>query len=181
MDAEQLEHFILSTVEAEPVPPRFVDRGALLVHCTLNVASGVIIFCGVATLVIVAQFSFTGRLAPGQASSISAFHIVMGGLGLGLAVLPFLTFARMSSVLRNGVLTTARIVDIEAADRPDAPRTAPGTHVVGTRIVDHHLGPYEERFSSDAVFAAVLVPGVEVGVLVHPHRPQVLRDLRPLR
>jgi hypothetical protein len=181
MDAEELDRFILETVEAHPDPPRPVDRGPLLLHCTLNGASAVMIFAGVVTLLIVAQFSFTGRLAPGQASPISMFHVVMGGLGLGLALLPFLTFARFTSVLRNGVLTTARIVEVEPADAVDAPRTAPGTRVVGTRIVDHHLGPFEERFSSDADFAEVLLPGVEVGVLVHPHRPQVLRDLRPVR
>jgi hypothetical protein len=181
VDAEQLDRFILDTVEQQPDAPRHVDRGALLRHCTLNGPSAIMIGAGVATLLIVAQFSFTGRLAPGQDSPLTAFHLVMGGLGLGLALLPFLTFARFASVLRNGVLTTARIVEVEDADGPAAPRTAPGTRVVGTRIVDHHLGPFEERFSSDADYAAVLLPGIEVGVLVHPHRPQVLRDLRPVR
>jgi hypothetical protein len=187
VDAEELDRFILETVEGEPDPPRHLDRGALLIHCTLNLPSAVMLGAGVAILLIVAQFSFTGRLAPGQASSISAFHVVMGGLGFGLMFLPFLTYARFASVLRNGVLTTARIVDVQDvqdvqdAHDSDAPRSAPGARVVGTRIVNHHLGPFEERFSSDAAWTEVLMPGIEVGVLVHPHKPQVLRDLHPVR
>jgi hypothetical protein len=181
VDAEELDRFVLETVEGQPEPPRDVDRGALLVHCTLNLPSAIMLGAGVAILLIVAQFSFTGRLAPGQTSPVSAFHVVMGGLGLGLMLLPFLTYARFASVLRNGVLTTARIVDIQAADDPDAPSAAPGARVVGTRIVDHHLGPFEERFSSDATWSDVLLPGIEVGVLVHPRKPQVLRELHPVR
>jgi hypothetical protein len=182
VNADELDRFILDAVEGEPQPPRRgFDRGALLVHCTLNLPSAVMLGAGVVVLLIVGQFSFTGRLAPGQDSPISMFHVVMGGLGVGLALLPFLTYARFASVLRNGVLTTARIVDVEPADTPGAPRSAPGARVVGTRIVDHHLGPFEERFSSDAEWVEVLMPGIEVGVLVHPSKPQVLRDLHPVR
>ncbi len=181
MDAVQLDRFVLETVEGQPEPPRDVDRGALLIHCTLNLPSAVMLGAGVAILLTVAQFSFTGRLAPGQDSPISAFHVVMGGLGVGLMALPFLTFARFAAVLRTGVLTTARIVDVQDASDPDAPSSAPGARVVGTRIVDHHLGPFEERFSSAAPWTEVLMPGVEVGVLVHPRKPQVLRDLHPVR
>jgi hypothetical protein len=158
-----------------------VARGPLLVHCTLNLPSATMLFAGTVKLLIVAQFSFTGRLAPGQDAPIGAFQIVMGGLGLGLALLPFLTYARFAAILRHGVLTTATVVEVEGADAAGAPPTAPGTRVVGRRIVDHPLGPFEERFSSDAAHAAVLLPGVEVGVLVHPRKPLVLRDLSPVR
>jgi hypothetical protein len=187
VDASELDRFILDTVEADPQPPREIDRGALLVHCTLNLPSAVMLGTGVVVLLIVAEFSFTGRLAPGQDSPISMFHLVMGGLGLGLAVLPFLTYLRFATVLRTGVLTTARIVEVEPAEAPGAPpaaaagAAAAAARVVGTRIVDHHLGPFEERFSSDAAWSEVLVPGIDVGVLVHPYKPQVLRDLHPVR
>jgi hypothetical protein len=181
MNAEELDRFVAEVVERSPETPRDFDRGPLLVHCTLNLPSAVMIAAGVATLSIVARFSFTGELAPGQVGSITAFHLVMGGLGFGLILLPLLVYARFVGVLRRGVLTTARVVESQAIDREvDAPG-APAHRVVGRRIVDHPLGAFEQPFRSDRPFAPALLPGVEMGVLVHPRKPLVLRDLGPIR
>jgi hypothetical protein len=180
MNTEELDRFVTDVLEESPDPPRYFDRGPLLIHCTLNLPSVFMIALGAGTLSIVSRFSFTGELAPGQETSFTAFHLVMGGLGLGLMLLPFLTYARFSSVLRRGVLTTARIVDSEPSRRyglPEAPRTS----VMGGRIVDHPEGAFEQQFRSDAVYAAALVAGVDMAVLVHPRKPLVLRDVGPVR
>jgi hypothetical protein len=181
MNAEELDRFVVETVQRSPETPREVDRGPLLVHCTLNVPSAVMIVAGVATLSIVSRFSFTGALAPGQEGTITAFHVVMGGLGIGLALLPLLVYARFVSVLRHGVLATARVVESQPVRRHAAAPDAPKDGVVGRRIVDHPTGPFEQSFRSDAGYAPALLPGVEMAVLVHPRKPMVLRDLHPIR
>jgi hypothetical protein len=181
VDAEQLDRFVLDVVDEQPSTPREFDRGPLLVHCTLNLPSALLTGVGVATLTIVSRFSFTGELAPGQTSPISAFHVVMGSVGLLMVLLPLLTYARFAGLLRHGVLTTARIVESQPARRYGAAPDTPLTSVVGTRIVEHPLGAFEERFRSDADYAPALMPGVDLAVLVHPRKPRVLRDLRPVR
>lgn len=181
MHAEELERFVLDVVDAQPDPPRDFDRGPLLVHTTLNLPSALLIGIGVATLTIVSRFTFTGELAPGQSSPVSAFSVVMGSLGVLLALLPLLAFARFVFVLRHGVLTTARVVESEPARRYGAAPDAAAGSVIGTRIVEHPRGAFEERFRSDADYAPALLPGVDLAVLVHPRKPQVLRELRPVR
>jgi hypothetical protein len=181
MEADELDRYVLDVVEQQPDPPRTFDRGPLLAHCVLTVPAAVLVAAGATTLSIVARFTFTGDLAPGQGSSVSMFSLVMGALGVGLVALPLVTYLRFTAVLRHGVLTTARVVASEPAGRHGAPSDAPAGGVVGTRIVEHPLGPYEERFRSDAAYAPALLPGVDLAVLVHPRRRVVLRDLHPVR
>lgn len=181
MDAGELDLFILEVVDAQPATPRDFDRGPLLVHCTLNAPSALMLGLGAVTLGIVSRFTFTGALAPGQSSPITAFAVVMGALGIGLILLPFATYVRFVAVLRDGVLTTARIVEAQPAEDDVVAAIPHRPAVVGRRVVEHPSGPFEEPFTSTAAYAPALLPGVEVAVLVHPHHPRVLRELRPVR
>lgn len=174
MDADALDRFVREVVDRQPETPRDFAQRPLLVHCTCNLPSAVLIGLGVVTLGVVVRFAVTGELAPGQEHTITGFHATMGSFGLGLVALPLLTYTRIAFVLRRGVRTTARVTDVTSGPGgPAAAQRAP--HRVGTWIVDHPLGPYEAPFRR--VEGDRRVVDDEVAVLVHPRRPVVLREL----
>lgn len=177
MDAVQLDNLVRETISAEPDPPRPVPRWALLEHSLLNAPALVVIAVGVVTLWVVSRFTFTGQLAPGQGSQLTAFSVLLGGLGLGLIGLPLLTYLRLARTLRHGLRAVARVTELDLPDTPaelDAEARRSSRRVRGHRLVEHPAGLFEEPFELEAEWADQLAIGTEIDVIVHPQRPRVL-------
>ena len=168
-------------VARQPEPPRQVPLGGTLRRAYgSGAAIAMLAFAVLAGLpATIGSFLATGP------DVIRVFVVgVCGIVTLLFAGAPALGALRFRRALATGIAVNAEILTVrQTPPRLRGDTIEASTHGLGrgTRRVDHPRGSFDERFETDAAWAAELAPGLQIRVLANPKQRATLLDLGPVR